>query len=176
MSSLAEISSLKSNSQKCDVWRFEMEIKKIFVVDDQELKREDLMNYLKRFFPKAEIRGFVCSGEFYEAVASKEVLDDIMEHPKEWLMVVDMQMPHERFRQIDRQAGYKLLHKLQQLGLTCPAVIASSDAIDNAPAREAYESYLGSIQYSYYVDSTPYFREVFRLAGIALDEVDLQLG
>ena len=36
-----------------------MEIKKIFVVDDQELKREDLMNYLKRFFPKAEIRGFV---------------------------------------------------------------------------------------------------------------------
>ncbi len=146
-----------------------MEIKKIFVVDDGESKREDLMSCLKHLFPEAEIRGFVCSGEFYEAVASKEVLDDIMEHPKEWLMVVDMQMPHGRFRQIDRQAGYKLLHKLQQLGLTCPAVIASSDAIDNAPAREAYESYLGSIQYSYYVDSTPYFREVLCLTETALD-------
>lgn len=153
-----------------------MEIKKIFVVDDQELKREDLMNYLKRFFPKAEIRGFVCSGEFYEAVVSKEVLDDIMEHPKEWLIVLDMQMPHGRFRQIDRQAGYKLLHKLQQLGLTCPAVIASSESINNGLAHETYKPYLDSIQYSYLIDLTPYFREVFRLAGIALDEVDLQLG
>lgn len=153
-----------------------MDIKKIFVVDDQELKREDLMNYLKRFFPKAEIRGFVCSGEFYEAVVSKEVLDDIMEHPKEWLIVLDMQMPHERFGQIDRQAGYRLLRKMQQLRLACPAIIASSESINNGLAHETYKPYLDSIQYSYRIDLTPYFREVFRLAGIALDEVDLQLG
>lgn len=153
-----------------------MEIKKIFVVDDQELKREDLMNYLKRFFPKAEIRDFVCSGEFYEAVVSKEVLDDIMEHPKEWLIVLDMQMPHERFGQIDRQAGYRFLRKMQQLRLACPAIIASSESINNGLAHETYKPYLDSIQYSYLIDLTPYFREVFRLAGIALDEVDLQLG
>lgn len=153
-----------------------MEIKKIFVVDDQELKREDLMNYLKRFFPKAEIRGFVCSGELYKAVVSREVLDDIMEHPKEWLIVLDMQMPHERFGQIDRQAGYRFLRKMQQLGLACPAIIASSESINNGLAHETYKPYLDSIQYSYLIDLTPYFREVFRLAGIALDEVDLQLG
>lgn len=134
-------------------------MKHVFVVDDNPNKLEDLENSVTELFPEAEISAFECMLDFEHAICHT-FASKISQSPGEYLMVLDMQMPFKRDGRINADAGFELLNILFRHDLKCPAIIASSEEIDEETAEKIYEHYKGFVRYDSSHDMTSAIAEV----------------
>lgn len=137
-------------------------MKRIFIADDSPNKLEDLVKSVRRLFPEVEISTFDCLGDFQRSVCHMRE-DDILREPDEYLMIFDMQMPFERDERIGAAAGIEALNILFRSDMQCPAVIVSSETLDDDLAKMAedtYEHYKGFIRYSPFLDLTSALEDV----------------
>lgn len=136
-------------------------IKNVVVADDRKEKRKEILGYMEHLFPEAELFSALCADEFRTLVCCQH-MQEVQEKPEEWLAVIDMQMPHKRsFNSvIDSECGYYVLKEMQRAGLKCPAIIVSSEVIDDVRAADRYANYKGSVEFSMWDDLTGDFREI----------------
>lgn len=133
-------------------------MREIFIVDDNPGKLADLVDSAKQLFPQAEVIEFEYSNDILCAIAEEQ--DEIRKAPNEYLMIIDMQMPPYKRGRIEIDGGFSVLAELQRLGLHCPAIIASSEPINEMRAQETYEHYKGFVRYRVYVALTSVMREI----------------
>lgn len=132
---------------------------RILIVDDNECKREALKESLERLFPEAEVAEFECQMDFLCTIRYDH-WREINDKPERWLLVIDMQMPFRKSEMIDVNGGFSALRWLCQVDVRCPAIIASSEPIDEEWAREAYGYFKGFVQYQPFVSPIGVLREL----------------
>ena len=120
-------------------------IRNIVIIDDSETKAECVRGVLESIIDIhiCGQRSTVNTG----IAMLVDLQDDVVTNPNEWLVVVDMQMPMYHGAPVSTEAGFRLLREMTCMALTCPAVIVSSKAVDNAKALKFYSSYRGSIMF-----------------------------
>ena len=120
-------------------------MKTIYIIDDSEFKRERIRGYLEELFPNAEFveLSFINEGLLRICRTDKQ---NIIDNPSEHLVVIDMLMPRYSDGEIERNAGYSVLAEMGRCRLACPALIASSETVDNNRATDFYKYYLGSVK------------------------------
>ena len=95
--------------------------------------------------------------EVLTATAGDEGLQLLLDRPEIELLVLDANMPG--------LSGRQLLGKMQELGITTPAILASGYCKDEAPTLEEFRNLRGFL-------SKPFsIRELVRLAGEVLGRV-----
>lgn len=136
-------------------------VKNVIVADDRSEKRKRILEYMQQLFPEAELLSASCADEFRTLVC-RQHLQDVQDKPEEWLAVIDMQMPHRRGfgSAIDSECGYCVLEEMQRANLECPAIVVSSEVIDDVRAAERYSKYKGSVEFSMWRDLTEDFQEI----------------
>lgn len=138
---------------------------KIFVVDDRERKLESICSIMHTMYPDAEIIKRTNCKDILKAIIKD--YDNISINPHGYIVVTDMQMPQKRYQGVDLNAGYHILNQLEVRELLCPAIVVSSEDIDDDLAKKYYSAYAGSIvwnghpdqieEYSYLLNK--YFRD-----------------
>ncbi len=134
------------------------EMKKVFIVDDNPGKLADLSKSARILFPEVEIEEFEYANPMLCAVAKSR--DAIIANPDQYLAIVDMQLPPYAGGRINLDGGYNILAEMERLGLRCPAVVASSESIDEHRAVDTYEFYEGFVPYYVYTTPTAHLRKV----------------
>lgn len=134
-------------------------MKHILIVDDNPHKLDDLAKSAQQLFPQARIEKYECQNDFLRAVCY-EYLQEALKEPEELVFIVDMQMPRLVGEQIDIEGGLDALAWLDQVGVRCPAIIASSEQIDEARAQDAYATYKGFVYYSAWSSPKSAMREL----------------
>lgn len=134
-------------------------IKYIVIMDDNPYKRQHIQQALGMSFPTAEVVAFPCANPGLRYILM-EKHDFVKANPEEWLIVVDMQMPHLEGGDINVNCGYSVLARLENSKLSCKAIIASSEDINDVKAKTYYEGYIGSVKYSASVDTTYAFKNL----------------
>lgn len=134
-------------------------MKRILIVDDNATKLENLAQSAERLFPEAKVETHDCQTTFLRAIRN-EYWEEVLRKPEEYLLIIDMQMPMFWHGPIDVEGGYDTLVWLSQSGVQCPAIIASSEVIDEDRAKESYDNYRGFVHYSAWCSPTSAMKEV----------------
>lgn len=135
-------------------------MKHIFVVVDNPGKLADLTKSAKQLFPQVEFEEFKYSNGILGAIFDAK--DRILQEPEEYLMIIDMQVPPFTGGRIEADGGLGVLMELQRLEMKCPAIIASSEPIDEEKARGVYAAYKGFVRYRVWMDSKDAMRDVLK--------------
>lgn len=134
-------------------------MKYVLIVDDNPNKLEDLAKSAGRLFLGAEVETCKCQDDFLYAIRYDH-WEEIRKAPEECLLIIDMQMPYRVGEQIDIEGGLDALNWLRQVDVRCPAIIASSEKIDEGRAKELYANYKGFVHYSAWSSPTSAMKAV----------------
>lgn len=127
-----------------------MKLKKIFVADDWEGKRDNIVGTMRHMFGEVEIQEFSCAADI--VCALQECEQDIQDSPWDYLVVIDMQMPNRVGEASSPKGGYNVLIKMQTMALQCPAIVVSSELISDNTAKGYYNDFAGSVIWTSYTD------------------------
>lgn len=132
-------------------------MKVIFIADDRERKRTDIFDTLERLYPKAKIVESTCGRGILNDM-TRYFAEEVQNNPDECLAIIDMQMPKSLQQSIDINCGYFVLSSMQVNEMKIPAIIVSSERIDDNRAREYYDHFAGSILYQSYCDQIELYK------------------
>lgn len=136
-------------------------MKYIFVADDRESKRDNIIDTLREIFPEAVIVPSDCLNELFQSL-QVTFADKVREHPSECLVVTDMMMPTLHGSSINPECGYRVLLRLKSCEFACPAIVVSSESIDEARAESLYDHYVGFVHYHSWSDQELVYRKVLK--------------
>ena len=136
-------------------------IKKIYIIDDSEFKRENIREYLTELYPNAEFVELTFVNEGLLRICRTDKAN-IINNPSEHLVVIDMVMPRFYCGMPEADAGYSVLAEMNRCKLSCPALIASSESVDDNRASDYYENYLGSVKEKGSVFCLPFYEELLK--------------
>lgn len=131
---------------------------KVCIVDDNPGKLDDIKEYVAKCLPDAEIHTYECANELLMFIHNH--VEEMRANPDDWFVITDMQMPRAKMSRIEVDCGYDVLAEMGRQGLTCPAVVASSEHIDEDRAKQLYSSYKDFIYYKVYRDLSGDFRRL----------------
>ena len=134
-------------------------MKFIFVVDDNDYKRNSIVASLKRLYPEAHVLDFRYANEFLRDIRDQEKRD-VPKDSQEYLVITDMMMPFLQGGDIKSDAGYHVLKRLDYWEYTWPVIVVSSEDIDEDMARRCYKHYVGFLLYHYGWDHDEDFRRI----------------
>lgn len=133
--------------------------KHIFIADDSSFKQEAIQHTLHVLFPKAEFHLCSCLSTFIRTIHLDYALH-VNSRPYHCLVVLDMCMPIRMNSPVFGTCGLTALRYMQAHDDKCPAVIVSSDCVDDSTGKSAYNNYLGSILYQSGVDQVEEYRKL----------------
>ena len=136
-------------------------VKHIIIIDDSEFKRDSIRSYMEKIFPDADIAEFAALNPGLRAICM-ECRDRIKERPDEYLIITDMVMPVYEREMPERNAGFSVLAELSRCGMSCPAIIVSSDEADMDRAVKYYGHTLGAVKHDISVWQLDEYRRVLK--------------
>ena len=132
-------------------------MKHIFVADGSGVKREDICGRLQCLYPEAEVKEFM-SGSKLVNTLTVDCLEDILNNPTEYLVVMDVCMPwliHDVSR---LYCGKVVLQKMQESRLKCPAIIVTTEFFVREDLEKSYDAYAGYILYKALTDQSDLYK------------------
>ena len=137
----------------------------VVIADDTNHKMELIIEAVRKCLPQAKLLTYDCCKEAAYCLCRAHC-KEILEHPEQWLVITDMQMPlYSGESEINPTAGRHVLAEMSIAGLECPALIASSEAVDNSAMSEIYAHYIGSLQVMYRCDIKEPLRKLLVKSG-----------
>lgn len=121
----------------------------IIIADDNRDKLSKIKDYLETQFDNAIFHECCCRQQALEMFRKFRL--GMEEKPHEWILVTDMRMPMYKGERVEFDAGFSLLRQLKARRLEIPAIIISSEVVDDRVAENLYPAYVGSVVYDEYI-------------------------
>lgn len=133
--------------------------KHIFIADDSSYKQEAIVQALQELFPRAEFHTYTCRNDFIQAI-HLEYAQQVHSYPECCLAIVDMCMPPHLNAPIFGTCGLSTLRFMHAHGDECPAIVASSEPVDDNALENAYPYCLGSVLQNAFTICTDDYRKL----------------
>lgn len=122
-------------------------IKNVVIVDDSQYKQDKIKEYIKKLLPDSNIRVFSCINDGLCFIC-REQRQEILANPDDWLVITDMVMPRREGEPMNRFGGFIILSEMRRIGMSCPAIVASSMSMSLSDCQVNYRNTVGVVRES----------------------------
>lgn len=115
----------------------------VLIADDSEMKRGDVVNYMQKIFPDANVLQFKNANEIMCDMHERR---EIMKQDSSgYVVVLDNSMPMFVGDRINKDASKRVLREMKRMGFNCPVIIESTDILNVDEYSLVYKNVVGTV-------------------------------